>query len=44
MTETGYVFNDASAAAELERLRMLEGVFDDKTRALLRSAGPLRGL
>lgn len=44
MTQRGYLFHDASAGAELERLRMLESVFDDKTRALLLSAGALRGL
>ena len=43
-TQAGYLFDGASAAAELARLRLLEGVFDQKTRALLQSAGPLTGL
>lgn len=44
MAQDEYIFHDASAAAELERLHLLESVFDDKTRQWLAAAGPLRGL
>jgi ubiquinone/menaquinone biosynthesis C-methylase UbiE len=44
MTQDAYIFEGTSDAAELERLQMLEAVFDDKSRQWLRSAGPLLGL
>jgi SAM-dependent methyltransferase len=43
MTRGKYIFDGAPNAPELERLRMLEAVFDDKSRAWLRSTGPLLG-
>jgi ubiquinone/menaquinone biosynthesis C-methylase UbiE len=43
MTIDEYIFQDASDATELSRLRMLESVFDDKTRQWLLSAGALVG-
>jgi SAM-dependent methyltransferase len=39
MTETPYVFEGTRHAAELERLRMLEAVFDPGTRACLLATG-----
>jgi ubiquinone/menaquinone biosynthesis C-methylase UbiE len=44
MTHAGYIFHDSAASAELARLRMLESVFDHKSRTLLLSNGELRGL
>jgi ubiquinone/menaquinone biosynthesis C-methylase UbiE len=38
-----YIFDDAAGVNELRRLRMLESVFDEKTRRLVLSAGPLAG-
>lgn len=43
MTHDEYIFHDASDAAELGRLRLLESVFDPQTREWLLSAGPLLG-
>ncbi|HEY3493515.1 MAG TPA: class I SAM-dependent methyltransferase [Polyangiaceae bacterium] len=43
MTQGAYIFEGTSDAAELERLRMLEVVFDDKSQQWLRSVGPLLG-
>jgi ubiquinone/menaquinone biosynthesis C-methylase UbiE len=43
MTQEAYLFHDAQDAAELERLRLIESVFDEKTRQWLSSAGPLTG-
>lgn len=43
MTREEYIFNDAASATELERLQMLESVFDDKTRQWLLAAGRLVG-
>lgn len=43
MSNNEYLFHDASDAAELERLRMLESVFDEKSRRWLASSGPLAG-
>ncbi len=43
MTDDRYLFHDAFDAAEFERLQLIESVFDNKTRAWLRSAGPLGG-
>jgi SAM-dependent methyltransferase len=43
MTQDAYMFEGTSDGAELERLRMLEAVFDDKSQQWLRSAGPLLG-
>jgi len=43
MPQEQYIFDDASDAPELRRLRMLEAVFDEKTRELLLSSGPLTG-
>jgi SAM-dependent methyltransferase len=40
---TKYVFEDAAEARELERLRLIESIFDPKTRELLRATGPLAG-
>jgi SAM-dependent methyltransferase len=41
VTHDKYIFDNASEAPELHRLRMLESVFDVKTRQWLLSAGPL---
>ena len=41
MTRDRYIFEGTPDAAELERLRMLEAVFDDKSQQWLRLAGPL---
>ena len=43
MTHDEYIFDDTSAEPELYRLRLLESVFDPKTREWLLSAGPLVG-
>lgn len=43
MTQDTYIFDGTSDQAELERLRMLEDVFDDKSKQWLRSTGPLLG-
>jgi hypothetical protein len=43
MTGTKYIFDEALDAPELERLRMLESVFDEKTREWLLSTGSLAG-
>ena len=43
MTHDKYIFDDASGEPELQRLRLLESVFDEKTRMCLLSAGPLEG-
>lgn len=43
MTQQAYLFHDAQDAAELERLQLIESVFDEKTRQWLESAGPLTG-
>src|SRR5688500_7690126 len=43
MTRDKYIFDDASGEPELRRLRLLESVFDEKTRRCLLSTGPLEG-
>ncbi len=43
MAQDAYIFENSSDAAELERLQMLEEVFDDRSRQWLLSAGPLLG-
>jgi ubiquinone/menaquinone biosynthesis C-methylase UbiE len=43
MTRDKYIFDDASGEPELHRLRLLESVFDEKTRRCLLSTGPLEG-
>lgn len=43
MSEAGYIFEDRASAAELERLRVLEAIFDPATQALLGSALELKG-
>lgn len=43
MAQDAYIFEGTSDATELERLRMLEAVFDDKSQQWLRLAGPLLG-
>ncbi len=37
MTDTSYIFSDGSSEPELERLRLLESVFDEDTRRWVRS-------
>jgi SAM-dependent methyltransferase len=39
----GYVFEDVGAARELERLRLIESIFDPKTCSFLRATGDLAG-
>src|SRR5690606_13419003 len=41
MTHDKYIFDDASGEPELHRLRLLESVFDEKTREHLLATGPL---
>lgn len=43
MSEARYIFEDRASAAELERLRALEAIFDPASRALLGSALALEG-
>jgi ubiquinone/menaquinone biosynthesis C-methylase UbiE len=43
MTQDAYLFHDARDAPELERLQLIESIFDEKTRQWLNSAGPLTG-
>jgi SAM-dependent methyltransferase len=38
----GYIFEDAASLRELERLRLIESIFDAKTCELLRETGDLR--
>jgi SAM-dependent methyltransferase len=41
--ERAYVFEDVASVRELERLRAIETIFDEKTRELLRATGTLEG-
>jgi SAM-dependent methyltransferase len=43
MTQDAYIFEGTADAAELERLQLLEAVFDGKSQQWLRSAGTLLG-
>lgn len=43
MSSAGYIFDDALGQAELERLRLLESVFDPDTRRLLEATGAWSG-
>jgi SAM-dependent methyltransferase len=43
MQTAGYIFDDAADSRELERLRLIESIFDPTTIGLLRATGPLTG-